>query len=163
MSGILVLKIFMTFILSLASLALIGTMAILCFTKVTGVVLLGNSRSENASQVSSDVEKIMLIPMSVLAILTGLIGFFPQYAILAVLNPILEITPSNIMQQDIIPIIDLLSIISIAFFIFLVLLIVVAGFRLAINKKCRVHNTWGCGYDRGNERMQYTASSVSVL
>ena len=157
------IAVFMTFIVSLASLALIGTMAILCFTKVTGVMLLGNPRSENASQVSSDVEKVMLIPMSLLAILTGLIGFFPQYAILTVLNPILQITQSNIIQQDIVPIIDLLSITSVVFFIFLVILIAVAGFRLIINKKCRVHNTWGCGYDRGNERMQYTASSYADL
>ena len=154
---------FMALIISLASLALIGTMAILCFTKVVGVMLLGNSRSEKAKQVSNDVEKSMLIPMFILALLTGLIGFFPQYAILTVLNPILEITGANGIMPVIISMVNLMGIISIIFFIFLVIILLTAGFRFFINRKSRVHNTWGCGYDRGNERMQYTASSYADL
>ena len=38
--------VFVSVIVALASLALIGTMAILCFTKVSGVMFLGNPRSE---------------------------------------------------------------------------------------------------------------------
>jgi len=154
---------FMALVISLASLALVGTMAILCFTKVTGVVLLGNPRSENAAKVTNDVEKIMLIPVGILAILTGLIGIFPHYAILTVINPILEITHSNILSQVITSIIDLLGIISIVVAIFLVILLLIASLRFLVNRKCRVHNTWGCGYNRGNERMQYTAASYADL
>ena len=154
---------FMTLMLSLASLALVGTMAILCFTKVTGVVLLGNPRSENTAQVTNDVGKVMLIPIGILAILTGLIGIFPQYALLAVINPILEITHSNIVSQVIASVIDLLGIISLVVTIFLIILLLIAGLRFLVNRKSRVHNTWGCGYDRGNERMQYTAASYADL
>lgn len=154
---------FMTYIISLASLALIGTMAILCFTKVTGVMLLGNPRSEQASNVSSDVEKIMLFPIFILAILTGLIGFFPQYAISLVINPILEITKSNAILPIIPSMINLLEILSLIFFIFLIIILLVTSLKLIINRKSRVYNTWGCGYNRGNERMQYTASSYADL
>ncbi|MGM9993116.1 MAG: proton-conducting transporter membrane subunit [Candidatus Avigastranaerophilus sp.] len=154
---------FMTLILSLASLALVGTMAILCFTKVTGVMLLGNPRSENATQATTDVEKVMLIPIGILAILAVLIGFFPQYAILAVINPILEITHNNITPQTINSMIDLLGIISSIVAIFLIILLLIASLRFIVNRKSRVHNTWGCGYDKGNERMQYTAASYADL
>ena len=43
------------------------------------------------------------------------------------------------------------------------IVLLVVGFRLIINRKSRIHNTWGCGYNRGNERMQYTASSYADL
>ena len=59
---------FMALIIALASLALIGTMAILCFTKVSGIMFLGAPRSEQAKNIDSDVEKIMIIPMSILGI-----------------------------------------------------------------------------------------------
>lgn len=154
---------FMTLIISLASLALIGTMAILCFTKVTGVMLLGNSRSEQAANVSFDVEKVMLIPIFILAVLAGLIGFFPQYAIIPVINPILEVTKNDTVLSLIPSMINLLGMLSLIFFVFLIIVLLVTGFRLIINRKSRIHNTWGCGYNRGNERMQYTASSYADL
>jgi hypothetical protein len=31
------------------------------------------------------------------------------------------------------------------------------------SNKQRIHNTWGCGYDRYSERMQYSASSYAGL
>lgn len=157
------IAVFMTLIISLASLAIIGTMAILCFTKVTGVMLLGNPRSEQAKSVSSDVEKVMLIPMFILAILTGLIGVFPQYAIFSVLTPVIEIIRSDLILQIIAPMLDLLGLLSLVLFMFLVTVLLIMGLRMLINKKYRIYNTWGCGYDRGNERMQYTASSYADL
>lgn len=157
------IAVFMTLIISLASLALIGTMAILCFTKVTGVMLLGNPRSEQAENVSSDVEKIMLIPMFILAILTGLIGFFPQYALLPVLAPIIELAINSVELPIMDSMVNLLGTISSVLFIFLVILLLICGLRFFINKKCKIYDTWGCGYDKCNKRMQYSASSYADL
>jgi len=157
------IAVFMIIIISLASLALIGTMAILCFTKVIGVMLLGNPRSENAKNTSFDVEKVMLAPMFILTLLTGLIGFFPQYAIKLVLSPISKIAGDIDLYSGINFITKILEIISMIFFIFLAVLLVVFAIRYFISSKHRIHNTWGCGYDRGNERMQYTASSYAGL
>ena len=35
--------------------------------------------------------------------------------------------------------------------------------RRGISKKYSIHNTWGCGYDKPNSHMQYTASSYANL
>ncbi len=155
------IAIFITLIVTLASLALIGTMAILCFTKVSGVMLLGNPRSKNAADVSSDTEKIMLIPMIILAILTGFIGFFPQYAVFPVLTTIFEI--SGVSIPAISSIIVILKTINILFFVFLVMLLCVSLLRFVLNKSNRKHTTWGCGYNKSNNRMQYSASSYADL
>jgi len=48
-------------------------------------------------------------------------------------------------------------------FVFLIILIVVFGIRLLINRKYKEHSTWGCGYDRPNSHMQYTPSSYDNL
>lgn len=157
------ITLFITFVISLAALALIGTMAILCFTKVVGVMFLGNPRSSAAANVNCDVEKIMIIPMSILAILTLLIGFFPQYAILTVLSPVFEIIKIDSPIQSFSSVVQLLSIINFIFFIFLGLFILVLIIRILLNKKYSIHSTWGCGYNKPNERMQYTASSYADL
>ena len=65
---------FVMMIIALASLAIIGTMAILCFTKATGVIFLGNPRTEYSKNVQEDVGKTLLIPMGILALLSLLIG-----------------------------------------------------------------------------------------
>ena len=154
------IALFMTIIISLASLALIGTMAILCFSKVTGIMFLGSPRSEKAQSVESDVEAVMLIPMGILAILTLLIGLFPENAILFVLSPV---SVFSSVPQSLEALIDVTLMISMLFFAFLLILIAVAVFRLIINRKNRWHTTWGCGYNKPNERMQYTASSYADL
>ena len=154
---------FMTLIITLASLALIGTMAVLCFSKVIGVALLGNSRSEKAQNVSCDAEKIMLIPISIFALFTALIGFFPQCAILPVLTVTFEIIGGDVNIEALSSILIILKTINILFFIFLTILIFVLLLRFFVNKNNRKHSTWGCGYDKANSRMQYSASSYAGL
>lgn len=152
--------VFMTIIISLASLALIGTMAILCFTKVSGVMFLGNPRSEKAENVESDVEGVMLFPMGILAIIALIIGLYPQNAIQLVLAPVSMFVqiPETLMALT-----EVTSGISMLIFIFLLVLIGTTLLRMIINRHNRTHSTWGCGYNRANNRMQYTASSYADL
>ena len=154
---------FMLYIISLSSLALIGTMAILCFTKVIGVMFLGLPRSEQAQNVDSDVEKIMLIPMSILAALTLVIGVFPQYAVMFVLIPVLNILKFSTVPQEVAEIIALTNLISFLSIIFIAILLILFFVSYFLRKKKTTHVTWGCGYDRANSRMQYTASSYADL
>lgn len=153
---------FFACIMALSSLALIGTMAILCFTKVIGVMLLGEARSEIIKDIKSDVENIMLIPMYILAILTLLIGLFPNYATKLVLIPTLAMVPLpmfiEVMEFN--AIVDVVRLIS---SVFLIILAFVFVFKVLSKKKNRVYNTWGCGYNLPNSRMQYTASSYADL
>ena len=145
---------------ALASLALIGTMAILCFTKATSVIFLGEARSDCAKNVQGDVAKCMLIPMSILGVFALLIGLCPQFVIAFLTKPVelfvnnpFEISrlTVNIMQQ-----ISLLTLI----FVVVTLSLVLIKLKLQ-NGKIFEFETWGCGYDRPNARMQYTASSYA--
>ena len=53
-------------LLAIAVLALAGTMAILCFTKVFSITFLGEARSEHSSKVNCETSKIFNIPMIIL-------------------------------------------------------------------------------------------------
>ena len=152
--------VFVSVIVALASLALIGTMAILCFTKVSGVMFLGNPRSEYALKPNSDTEKVMLIPMGILAIITLIIGLFPQNALLFILAPVAMFVP---VTQMLTSLAEITTVISLLFFVFLVIVIAVCVARIILNNRKRVHTTWGCGYNKPNNRMQYTASSYADL
>lgn len=147
-------------ILSIAALAMVGTMALLCFTKAFSIVFFGMPRSEEAQSVKSDVSKIMIFPMSILAVLTLLIGVFPQFALKFVLNPANALIKNNLIINNILPI-NLMRTVSGCCFLFLATVVSILIVRnLAIkNKKSEVENTWGCGYKNLNNRMQYTASS----
>lgn len=147
-------------VLSIAALAMVGTMALLCFTKAFSIVFLGMPRSEQAQSVKCDVSKIMIFPMSILAILTLLIGLFPQFALEFVLNPANILIKNDLVINNILPI-KLMGTISDCCFLFLAMVVIMLVIRNFVikNKKSEVENTWGCGYKNLNNRMQYTASS----
>ncbi len=149
-----------TLIFSIAGLALIGTMAILCFTKAFSIIFLGMPRSEAAQHVESDTGLSMTLPMGFLAVLTLLIGVFPQYvfafltqptSVLTGITPTISAEPVALMQQ--------IAVIALAFFVVVTILAII-NVKLC-GKKVQLHETWGCGYDRPNNHMQYTASSYA--
>ncbi|MFA6988552.1 MAG: proton-conducting transporter membrane subunit [Candidatus Gastranaerophilaceae bacterium] len=159
-------------IFSIASLALVGTMALLCFTKAFSIVFLGLPRSEEAESVKTDVSKVMAIPMSILAIFTLLIGIFPQFAIKIVLNPCGAVIPNLFRNRNIYEILkqvqddgiyNLMQSISLSCFAFIAMILTILGIRWLIfkGKKIDIQNTWSCGYRAVNNRMQYTASSYA--
>lgn len=151
---------FFAVIIALSSLALIGTMAVLCFSKVSGVMFLGSPRTEKPKNVDCDVEGIMLFPMAILSIFAILIGLYPQNAIQLVLAPVSMFVP---ITEVLFTLTEITSQISMLIFIFLIILIAVTLLRMIINRKNRIHEVWGCGYNKPNSRMQYTASSYADL
>lgn len=147
-------------VLSIASLAMVGTMALLCFTKAFSIVFLGMPRSIDAESVEHDVSKIMIFPMGILAFLTLLIGLFPQFALNFVLNPANILIKNNLIVNNLLSI-SLMRIISACCFLFLAIVAAILFIRnlSTKNKKSEVKNAWGCGYKNLNNRMQYSASS----
>jgi len=148
-----------TLIFSIAGLALVGTMAILCFTKAFSIIFLGMPRSEAAQHAEQDTGATMILPMAFLAVLTLLIGLFPQYVFKFLTLPTSVLTgsavalsaePAEIMQQ-----------ISLVAFGFIAFVAVVAILKFKLGGKVEMHETWGCGYNRPNNHMQYTASSYA--
>ncbi len=153
---------FITLVISIGALAMVGTMAVLCFSKASGIMFLGEARSEAAAEVKEDVSAVMIIPMSILGLFTLLIGVLPQYVLKFIFPPVAQFAGS---QDVVLPIFEsLISVmqqLSICLGIFFVMLAVFFVIRALINKRYEEHCTWGCGYNRANPHMQYTASSYA--
>ena len=149
---------------AIAGLALVGTMAVLCFSKVFSIVFLGMPRSEHAEKVKDDVEFSMIIPMGILALFAFIIGINPNVLFNIVLKPVnvfVNMTETFVSFYLVEPI-DLMHVIAIvgASFVLLLTILIVLKLRLT-SGKIEKHETWGCGYNRANNHMQYTASSYA--
>ena len=144
----------------IACIALVGTMAILCFTKAFSVIFLGLPRSEFAENIEGDNGKSMILPMSLLAVLIFLIGVFSIFAFILVLKPVSLFV--NIGGYNILSEISLIAFITLYALVFLIVLAVVILLKTKCMKgKVSMQETWGCGYNRANNHMQYTASSYA--
>ena len=157
------ISLFIVLIISIAGLALAGTMAILCFSKASGIMFLGEPRTEKARNIDSDVQKTMLLPMGILAFATLFIGIFPQYVVKIILTPVsLFINPQSYMNIFT-SVVSLTQILSYCFLCFIILVLLILAMRRSISKKSKIHNTWGCGYNKPNTHMQYSPSSYDNL
>jgi len=147
--------------LGIISLAVIGGLALACFTKVVGVVFQGEPRSKAGENIKEQ-GATMLISMSILALACLLIGLFPdliiQLPIKAVSALGLKFAPAAFD-----PILQITGNISLAAMIFLLLFILVAGIRFFLykGKTITASGTWGCGFTQPTVKMQYTGSSYA--
>ena len=147
-------------IFTIAGLAFVGTMAILCFTKAYSIVFLGMPRSDASANVTNDVEKTMTIPMIILFLLSLIIGLFPQYVIKLITTPVSIVSKSS-LELNTLPV-EILQQISIFTLMLFVVIAILTAIRYFLCKdKIKYNDTWGCGYDRPNQYMQYTASSYA--
>ncbi len=145
-----------------ATLALIGGLAVACFTKVFGVVFLGTPRA--ALPPVHEAPAGMLAAMAVLAtacLLVGMLGYFviPLVAAPAALlagAPRADLMPGAVR--------GLLLVMSGFLSGVLVLLLLVLAIRhlLLRRRPVAAHETWGCGYLFPSATMQYTASSFAA-
>ncbi|MDD2840267.1 MAG: proton-conducting transporter membrane subunit [Rickettsiales bacterium] len=162
------------FTISIALLSFVGAMALMCFTKVFGIVFLGVPRSIEAENVKQDAPKVMLAVGSMLSIFIVIIGLLPQYAIKLVEKIVLQFSPSQDIVNVNLYMIQTEALLSKLSFYFLWLIILVIGIFLLrklilYKRKEDKDTTWGCGYqgyDFKNitktspaSRMQYNASS----
>ena len=125
---------------------------------------------QNSEHVNEDVPRVMLIPMVILAFLAFFIGMFPQYFISIVMWPVSMLV--NVDKYAANPALDevfkntfglILSDFSWFFLIFFAVVAVMFIVKLIVNRKARISNTWGCGYNRLNNHVQYTGSSYANL
>ena len=146
-----------TLILVIAGLALVGTLAILCFTKAFSIIFLGMPRSEVAENVKEDTTISFIFPMSILAIFTLVIGVCPKQVFNIMTAPVSVFTGS-VNVPDIVTLMQNVSLVCFGLIAFILLLTMV---KLVIENKRAHHCTWGCGYDKPNNHLQYTASSYA--
>ena len=150
---------FILIILSAAGLALVGTLALLCFTKIFSITFLGLPRHECSQKVDTDVSKTMLIPMGCLALLTLVIGLSAPIVFVPVSCAVADFVGVQYFYTDFVAILSVLVKLFLCFGLFILIFVIVYVVRMLICRKYIVHNTWGCGYDKGNNHIQYTASS----
>ena len=151
---------FIPVILAIASLAFVGTLVILAMSKVYSITFLGMPRSEHSEKVKFDVDKSMLIPMGCMAALTFIIGIASPFVCSFIPLTSFVKSQDNFFYDvhSILLILTLISIIVIAFVVFVGILFLI---KKLMTKKSQNYVTWGCGYDKGNNHIQYTASSYA--
>ena len=148
-----------TFLFTIAGLAFVGTMAMLGFSKNFSVIFLGSPRSEIAQNIKNDSPISMLAPMGFLSVLMLLIGLFPQY-ILKFVSKSIDVFVVDMPEMLVLPT-EILQQISLFMFAFLIFVCAFVFIKLKFGAKVVMHETWGCGYDRLNSHIQYTASSYA--
>ncbi|MFA7165604.1 MAG: proton-conducting transporter membrane subunit [Desulfoplanes sp.] len=147
------------------SLALIGGLAALCFTKVYGVIFLGTAR-DNRDVHAHEAPRTMLFPMLILALLCLAIGL-NGYLLLHIVGPVVtgihpqgsSMTGANMtaltQAWQTIGSISLVCCGVIA----LAALIVLIKFLAVRNRTICQEPTWGCAYSRPTAKLQYTGTS----
>jgi len=147
-------------IAAILALAIIGGLATGCFTKVVGIVFLGEPRRQPATAVT-EAGAAMRAAMLLLALACLLIGLWPEPCIrfafhgLRDLGPLVAVTPEMIGALP--------GHLALAAWLFLGLLLVLTvlrhlGYRA---KPVTQSTTWGCGFTRPTSRIQYTGTSYA--
>jgi formate hydrogenlyase subunit 3/multisubunit Na+/H+ antiporter MnhD subunit len=149
-------------VVSIVGLSLIGGLAVFAFTRVFGVVFLGEPRSEQAGH-ATEVRRSMLIPQIVSVALVLFIGLGSPL----IVKPVFGIAGNalNIGTQPLLTGASTanLSQISLAGGIFVVTLVALLLYRRYHLSRRIVETgpTWGCGYTASTPKQQYTATSYA--
>lgn len=148
-------------LMAIISLALIGGLAIYCFTKAFGVVFLGVPRSESHTA-TSEARTGMLFPQFLIGGLILLIGLFPLL-FLQPLAGLISVQFQISMDPAWSSITDSLSVIGRigCVLIGMVLLLFFIRYLVLKTRNVRQGPTWGCGYTAGTARQQYTGTSFA--
>ncbi len=151
-------------ILIIGSLALIGGLALACFTKVYGIVFLGESRSSRVTD-AHEVSRAMKLPMLFLAAACVAVGLFAPLIVKSLRYCIAEITGLDALTvgEQLVPFSSILFKISLVAICLsgLTVLLVILRKRILSSRVVKTDVTWDCGYARPAPRMQYTASSFA--
>jgi formate hydrogenlyase subunit 3/multisubunit Na+/H+ antiporter MnhD subunit len=151
-------------LLAITGLALIGALAVACFTKVFSIVFLGHARSA-AAEKASEPGKMMQSSMVFLAVLCILIGISMPLIIPGFRGLLAEV--SGLASSEInlflgqakttFVFINKIYLVLAVVFVFLLLL----RKKMLAKKPVRTAPTWDCGYNQPSPKMQYTGSSFA--
>jgi len=149
---------------TIAGLALIGGLAVACFTKAFGIVFLGEPRTELASP-AVEAGWCMRVPMLLLA--AGCVGIgLGAPVVVARLAPAVAAAsgvPPSASAAGLAPAAGPLvwALVGVLLLLALVLAILAGRARLLARRPVGTAGTWDCGYAQPSARMQYTASSFA--
>lgn len=146
-------------ILAVVGLAMIGGLALLCFTKAFGIVFLGTARRPHAGKLT-EAPASMLFPGYLIALLILSIGLFPQIFLSLLQTPVTELS-GMAMPMKVTGIHALMQHISLSAWGLIAMVGALWGIRKWVSRRRIVETgpTWGCGYTTTSPGLQYTASS----
>jgi hydrogenase-4 component B len=152
-------------VLAAPALALVGGLALACFSKVAGVVFLGNARSARAAA-ARETGAAMLAPIASLVLACLVIGVLPALVLPPVLSVGQFIAGASMQAADpafaeVLAGSQRISVVAAGIVLVGALF---WGVRLwaCRGRSLRVEQTWTCGYGPQTARMQYTASSFAA-
>lgn len=146
-------------IFSILGLALIGGLALICFTKAFGVVFLGSARTR-----LPDIQKEKragIIPLYIIAAAILLIGLFPfmlSGTIMQVATLYMTGGESQPMAGMYLGSLSQIGWYSLLFIALTGALLLIRQ-TIASRRPSQIDDTWGCGFEGDTKKAQYTASS----
>jgi len=148
--------------LVLLALALIGGLAAACFTKVYGIVFLGEPRCEEAAN-AREVPLGMRWPMAVLAALCVLLGLGAPLGVALVQPAVAQLLGASPTAAVVATFWPALAAVALGGILIVGVAGLLAGLRRVLLARRTVVEgpTWDCGYAAPTARMQYTASSFA--
>lgn len=142
-------------------LAITGALALLVFVRMIGIALLGTARSQHAASAHESGMALTLPPALLLGVCL-LIGLFPAQAMRLLSAPLsmllaeAPIFPEPVASVSGLGWAALLLILSLAACALLLILV-------RRRRPSGAAQTWGCGFQRANSRMTYSAEGFSEL
>jgi hydrogenase-4 component B len=156
----------LTAFFAISLLALIGGLGVITFVRLTGIVLLGSPRSEDARH-AHESSPWMLGPILVLLALCLVAAVVPQTVVELLNEPLTQLLCSAAgpagweLDASEVPLYAIGNLNSWTLITFgIVALLLAALWRTAARAE---ESTWVCGYIQPTERMQYTGRSFAEL
>lgn len=153
----------LTLALVAAALAFVGAVSALSITRAFGVIFLGNARDPKLPA-GHEASGWMLAPMVLHALGTVALGVAPVAGFVLVAAPVslfLHAAPEAAATGTLEAVFGTLSRVGMISGALVAVIVAVLWLRSRLARPDR-NQTWGCGYDAANARMQYTGASFST-
>jgi hydrogenase-4 component B len=147
---------------AIVSLAVIGGLALACFTRLVGIVFQGEPRSQVAADVNEKGAS-MMVPMVILAAACVVIGVYPGAFMFMALKAVAALN-LGYGRIPVDPFAQMSANITLAATLFVVFFLAVLALRKLLyqGKSIGRSGTWGCGFTQPTTRMQYTGTSYAA-
>lgn len=146
--------------LAILALALIGGLATSCFSKVVGIVFLGEPRTERAVA-AHEAGWTMTLPMIILAVSCLVIGLWPEPFVRVAFMALDALQAQALDKTQLMLMTDKIALGARVFCVLFVIMYL--GRKLLYRgKEVQSGPTWGCGFTQASARVQYTGSSFAM-
>jgi formate hydrogenlyase subunit 3/multisubunit Na+/H+ antiporter MnhD subunit len=138
----------------------VGALALVTFSRLIGISLLGEPRSPVAAQ-AHESAPLMLISMGILLVGCLVIGLYPQGVLLLLASPLAQISQQTVGVE----LTTALTPLGHGSFLLLLVVGLLAGLLVLLRRQRpqAKGSTWGCGYQFLSPRISYTAEGYSEM